>query len=81
MTSLRTLCAERGIVLPLQLIRGLATFAQAAQNLMEGGISAALDQAFLIYAVPMIMREADDTSFLDELTKALPLTRAALGLK
>ena len=80
-SALRTLCSERGIILPLHMIRGLTAFAEAAQNLMEGGVSAALDQAFLIYAAPMIMKEADDTGFLDELTKALPLTRAALGLK
>ncbi len=77
----RKLCAESGIVIPLRMIRDLTAFAAAAQNLMEGGISAALDWALLVYAVPVVLKYADDTKFLNTLPKTLPLTRQALGLK
>ena len=61
--------------------RDITAFAEAAQNLMEGGISAALDWAFLTYAVPMIRKNTDTAGFLRDLAKSLPLTRAALELK
>ena len=78
---LRVLCTEQGIILPLYMIRSLTAFAEAAQNLMEGGISAALDRGILIYMVPGILKSGKKTGFLSGLSKALPLTRAALGLK
>ena len=77
-TQVRALCAEQGIVLPLCLVRGMIAFAEAAQNLMEGGISAALDRALLVYAVPQIPPKAAEG--MKELSPALSLTRAALKL-
>ena len=63
------------------MIRSMTAFAEAAQNLMEGGITAALDRAVLIYIVPGILKSGRKTGFLSEISKAMPLTRAALGLK
>ena len=78
---IRKLCVQQGIVLPLYMIRSMTAFAEAAQNLMEGGITAALDRAVLIYMVPGILKSGRKTGFLSEISKAMPLTRAALGLK
>ena len=80
-TRLMTLCAQQSVVIPLRLIRGLIAFCEAAQNYLEGGISAALDRGILIYAVPAILRSGHDAAFLSGLSPMLPLTRAALGLK
>ena len=80
-SRMRSVCADKGIVIPLAAVRDITAFAEAAQNLMEGGISAALDWAFLTYAVPMIRKNAETAGFLRDLTKSLPLTRAALELK
>ena len=80
-SKLRTQCAGHGIILPLCVVRGMMDYAEAAQNLVEGGISAALDSAVLIYAAPFMKEKVKDFRFLNDLTKAMPLTRAALKLK
>ena len=78
--TLRRLCGEHGIQLPLAVLRDMDRFAGIAQNLMEGGITAALDHAVLLYAVPVIGK-VKNTDFLAEFCRAMPLTRAALELK
>ena len=76
---LRALCAQQGIVLPLRLVRGLRDFAEIAQNLLEGGVSAALDRAVVMYALPWITGAGHAPDFLSALSALLPLTAAALA--
>ncbi len=78
--QLRSLCAAEGVVLPLCLVAGMLRFMEAAQNILEGGITAALDYGMLMYAVPAIERGGNAFGYLSELTRALPLTRTRLRI-
>ncbi len=77
LARLRALCEAQACVLPLRALREMTAYAEMAQNLLEGGVTAAIDRAVTVFALPCLRRMRADMGFLRELSQALPLTREA----
>ncbi len=73
--AVREALAAVNIRLPLRAAGKLRDFIAVAQNVMKGGVAAALDFGVSAYVLPYIDKETTDLSALTPLFTALPRTR------
>ena len=77
--TVRSTMKKAGCPLPMRLFAQAVRFVGIAQNLMDGGIAAALDEAILTYAIPYLTAFDKPLALLGDVCAALPRALRRIG--